>query len=351
MIPHRAVVAGRTDALEKMLTYHPARRRAVALPHRLTSAGGVPIAAVAALLTASLAVSGGLATPAVAATGSTPAVDFNGDGYADLAISAPGGTVSGASEAGYVSVLYGSATGTDTAHPKLITRATEGVPGDVEEYGSFGRTTLARDLDGDGYTDLVVGDFTNPTVIWGSGSGLSAATALPSPAPTVTAGDIDGDGHADLLTSGDGGLQVHYGPFSRAGAPASTQTLSFDDGDGPKAVAVGDLTGDGADDVITTHAFEEMQGTSRFWAGGKDGLSDTSTPTGHYTTGGVIADVDQDGYGDFMALEVNQVSEDRDFDAGAIRVVYGSGVRPLHPYGEDHPGHGGGPRSERGRRP
>ena len=309
---------------------HPNRRPAAALSRRLTGTEGAHIGAVAALLTASLAVSGVLAAPApaVATTRATHVIDFNGDGYADLAVSAPGGTISGSPEAGYVSVLYGSAAGTDTAHPKLITRATKGVPGDVEPYGAFGRTTAARDLDGDGYTDLVVGDFAAPAVLWGSAKGLRTGTALAVPLSTLAAGDINGDGHADLVTRSDVGLQTLYGPFSRAGAPASAQTLPFTDGDLPEAIAVGDMTGDGADDIVTTHSFDDVQGKSRFWAGGKDGLSHTSRTTGHYTTGGIIADVNQDGYGDFIALQVDQVSEDRDHDAGAIRVVYGSASGP-----------------------
>ena len=291
-----------------------------------------PAAVAAALLTTSLAVSGGLAAPtataASAAQSARPAIDFNGDGYADLAVSAPGGTVSGFSEAGYISVLYGSAAGVDTAHPKLITRATEGVPGDVEAYGAFGRTTAAGDLDGDGYTDLVVGDFSAPAVLWGSAKGLRTGSALPEPTSTVATGDINGDGHTDLVTKNDQGLQLRYGPFSRAGVPASTQKVPFEDGDHPKAIAVGDMTGDGADDIVTTHSFDDVPGKSRFWAGGKDGLSRTFRTAGHSTTDGVIADVNKDGYGDLIAPQVDQVSEDRDADAGTLRVVYGSASGP-----------------------
>ena len=87
---------------------------------------------------------------------------------------------------------------------------------------------------------------------------------------------------------------------------------------------MGDVTGDGADDLVTGHAMEEMQHSSRLWKGSKDGLSKTSTPTKKFTTNGVIADVDKDGYGDLVAREVDEVSETQVYDAGAIRVIYGS---------------------------
>ncbi|MGW4982462.1 FG-GAP repeat protein [Streptomyces mirabilis] len=37
--------------------------------------------------------------------------DFDGDGYTDVAIAAPGGTVNGKAGAGYFAVVYGMAEG------------------------------------------------------------------------------------------------------------------------------------------------------------------------------------------------------------------------------------------------
>lgn len=253
-----------------------------------------------------------------------PVTDFNHDGYADLAVSASGGAVDGVPGAGYVSIVYGSASGADTAHAKQINRTTAGVPGDPEEDGGFGASTEAGDLDGDGYTDLTVSNGKTDAVIWGSANGLTEGAELPGEyVNELKAGDFNGDGKTDLVANSQSTLKVNYGPFTRDGKPASTSSVQNGD-DGPQDLMVGDVTGDGADDLVTGHAMEEMQHSSELWKGTKDGLSKTSTPTKKFTTNGVIADVDKDGYGDLVAHEVDEVSETQVYDAGAIRVVYGS---------------------------
>ncbi|MFF3613567.1 FG-GAP-like repeat-containing protein [Streptomyces sp. NPDC002580] len=295
------------------------RSPGVFVPNRNRRRAAMGCAALVALLSAPVA----LAAPASATT-TAPVVDFNGDGFADLGISAPYATVSGVDYAGYLSVVYGSSAGADTAHPELITRATPGVPGDVTQYDDFGRWTAARDLDGDGYTDLVASGYETPVVLWGSAQGLSGGTALPSTTYQAAAGDINGDGHADLVAAVGGALEVRFGPFTRAGVPVSTDRLAFDEDDGPQDFAVGDVTGDGKDDVVTQHGFEEMQYKSRLWKGTSTGLSRTFKSSGYYTVGGIIADVDKDGHGDFIARDVSNVSETMAYEPGDIRVVYGS---------------------------
>ncbi|MFF1694677.1 FG-GAP-like repeat-containing protein [Streptomyces sp. NPDC058257] len=281
----------------------------------------VAVTALATPLAIALTSGSAAAAPTAA---SKPVTDFNHDGYADLAISAPGGAVDGVAGAGYVSIVYGSASGADTAHAKQINRTTAGVPGDPEENGSFGGSTEAADLDGDGYTDLTVSNDKTDAVLWGSANGLTQASELQGGyTDQVKAGDFNGDGKADLVTNNQSTMEVRYGPFTRDGKPASTSSVQNGD-DGPQELMVGDVTGDGADDLVTGHAMEEMQHSSRLWKGSKDGLSKTSTETKKFTTNGVIADVDKDGYGDLVAREVDEVSETQVYDAGAVRVIYGS---------------------------
>lgn len=139
--------------------------------------------AVAALVTGAVCAAGPAGAAPVAAV---PVTDFNADGYADIAVAAPGGTVNGKDDAGYVTVLYGSIGGVDTKRPQVISRASAGIPGDAVNYDSFGRVSAARDFDGDGYTDLVVGSENGPTIIlWGSPTGLKDSVALSLPRTTA----------------------------------------------------------------------------------------------------------------------------------------------------------------------
>ncbi|MFH8609341.1 FG-GAP-like repeat-containing protein [Streptomyces sp. NPDC018029] len=297
---------------------------------------------IAAVAVASLSAPIALATAGSAAAApvppKAPVTDFNHDGYADLAISAPGGTA-GATP-GQVSVVYGSATGPDTAHAKTITRGTPGVPGTPENGDRFGNHTAAADLDGDGYTDLVVNGGDKSVVLWGSAQGLTGegSTELASNGARVTAGDFNGDGERDLVTAeypepedpmdnDDQGMTISYGPFKRDGKPASSQQVVTSQTFGPGDFVVGDLTGDGADDIVTSHGFEEMAYKSQFWQGGKDGVATTSQKLAP-SLGGAIADVDGDGYGDLVVRDIGDNFEDMPYQKGTILVRYGSADGP-----------------------
>ncbi|MGH4029705.1 hypothetical protein ACQB60_12290 [Actinomycetota bacterium Odt1-20B] len=269
-----------------------------------------------------------------------PVVDFNHDGYADVVVSAPFGTVDGKESAGYVSVLYGSASGLDKAHAKTVRRGADGVPaGNSSDY-EFGWRTSAADLDGDSYTDLVVNGIgpSPDVVLWGSKDGLGAggSNALPD-LVGGSAGDFDGDGHVDLAVSGlpedddpnndDAGMTISYGPFERSGKPARQDSIVTGQTFGPGDLIAGDMTGDGVDDLVTSHGFEEMAYKSQFWKGGETGLAHTSKPIAS-TLGGAIADLNGDGYGDLVARDNGTSNDDNESDKGTIRIEYGSASGP-----------------------
>ncbi|GGV43804.1 FG-GAP and VCBS repeat-containing protein [Streptomyces spectabilis] len=292
------------------------------------------VAIAAAAIAAPLAIGTGTASAAPKAKAATaPVVDFNKDGYADLVLGAANATVGGKQEAGYVAVVYGSKSGAGQAHRKVVDRAGAGVPGDVTEYGRFGKELTAADLDGDGYTDLVVGAASGGTVVlWGSAAGLTdAAAELPGAGGSLAVGDFDGDGHRDLVTqeykaapeSDDTGMTVSYGPFTRGGEAARKDAIGFGSFRELGEFVAGDLDGDGVDDLVTSHGFEDRAYGSRFWKGAKSGLGHTYKGL-KASVGGAVADVDGDGYGDFVTRDNGSSNEDLDSDAGTVRVDYGS---------------------------
>lgn len=314
-------------------------------------------AAVLAVTGPSPATAAPIAPAATAKSVAEDSADFNGDGYADLAVGAPRATVNGIKGAGLVSVVYGSPTGLRHDKQQLISRATPGIPG--EPTGLAGGVESAYgDLNADGYDDLAVISSGKVLVLWGSASGISGGTDLPAGAGTIRSprvetnslaiGDVNGDGKDDLVlpaqvgtTNTNWGMATRLGPFDRAtGKPASAQfrdTQAMDEVSA-SGVRVGDMTGDGIADIVT-------MGTST-QGGHFKALLLKGTPAGpvqgsglNSRYGGSFGDINGDGYRDF-------VGRPQAFDSkmtGAITVTYGgpdgvSKTLPARVYDQDSAG-------------
>jgi hypothetical protein len=151
--------------------------------------------------------------------------DFNGDGFADLAIGVENESVGTVGGAGAANVIYGSSGGLSAtgALPDQIwhqgSPGIEDFPETSDEFGlGFGRSLAAGDFNNDGYADLAagvpgesIGIFSNAgalNVIYGSPTGLSA-TFVPdqfwhqdSPSIEEDAGRDDSFGVAVAATGG-----------------------------------------------------------------------------------------------------------------------------------------------------
>jgi hypothetical protein len=117
------------------------------------------------------------APSAAAAAGPSLRADFNRDGFADLAVGAPGEN----SRRGVVNVIYGSASGLSARRNQYWTQDSAGIIGVAEVDDLFGSALAAGDFNGDGFADLAVGvpgkndNRGAVNVIYGSARGLTAA--------------------------------------------------------------------------------------------------------------------------------------------------------------------------------
>jgi hypothetical protein len=206
--------------------------------------------------------------------------DLNGDGYSDVVVGAREATMGQASE-GLVYVYYGSSNGISTTEDLIL---------QIDQAGAgFGNSvSTAGDVNGDGFSDLVVGapnwesdaSLTQEGAIfiyYGSATGIGAvpdATRRANSAAkymgwsVACAGDINNDGYSDIIT---GGWLAAYGQSNEGvawiflGGPAGlaatpVHRLERNQGGaqfGASVAGAGDVNGDGYSDVVVgSHAFD-----------------------------------------------------------------------------------------------
>ena len=339
---------------------------------------------------------------------SLAAGDFNKDSFDDLAVGVPLEDIGDEEDAGMVHILFGSANGLTSSGDLTLHQNTPHVPGSCEEGDLFGHSLAVGDFDDDGYADLAVGvpgedlgllgsDAGMVNLFMGHAGGLSpSSTSLKQRSPfflwsvtdsdyeafdkfglSLAAGNLDGE-HGDELVVGvpgetinsnklfAGAIQVYSFSTGSELSITSNRLYSQDsygiqgaaetaDSFG-EVLAMGDLNGDGYDDIAVGIPSEKIgsiyqAGMVHLLFGSSDATSgltwdrvlhqnSTGNPASSeaYDQFGralCIADFNGDGYMDLTVGVPNEVAANNpvvqnEQVRGIIQVFEGSSAGPVY---------------------
>jgi hypothetical protein len=280
--------------------------------------------------------------------------DVNGDGYSDVIVGA-WQYDNGQTDEGRAYVYHGSATGLSTTPDWTVESD--------QAYAWFGvSVSTAGDVNSDGYSDVIVGacDYDNGQtdegrayVYHGSAAGLSLTPDWTAESDQVgaqfgcfvsTAGDVNGDGYSDVIVGArdydsgqtdEGRAYVYHG--SAAGLSLTPDWTAESDQAGAWfgwSVSSGDVNGDGYSDVVVGAPYYDNgqtdQGRVYVYHGSVTGLSltpdwtaesDQEDPWFGWSVS-ATGDVNGDGYSDVVVGACHY--DNGQTDEGRAYVYHGS---------------------------
>ena len=247
--------------------------------------------------------------------------DFNGDGFADLAIGVPNENMTGNTvvNAGVVNVLYGDNALGLTDSGQIWRRSILAGDGELDN-DLFGFSLAAGDFNGDGKDDLAVG-------VPGENNSSGAVNV-------IYAGAGDGEG---LVAAGNQAWAQDGGPSNLDGALENGDLFGF-------TLTAGDYNGDGRDDLAVGVPAEHTSGNSIADAGAVNiiygangGLAGAGNQIWVQNQLEGPGEQDNDGFGlgiasgDFNRDGFTDLAVEAPFDntgdasnSGAVNVIYGS---------------------------
>ena len=247
------------------------------------------------------------------------AQDFDGDGFADLAVSAPGEDTAAGFDSGVLHLIRGSPRGLASSGSQLFDLDAAVLLGSAEAYAYFGQALAFGDFNGDGYDDLAVSS------------------------PYDDLGTRVDAGQVNVLYGGPAGLMS--GPPDQlwtqesAGVPGDAAAYDYFGA----ALAAADFNGDGRDDLAVGVSFDDLgaalnAGTVLVLYGTGTGLDGGGAQSWHQDAGAMAdaaeandffgavleaGDFNADGFAD-LAVAVTGEDLAAAADAGAVQVLYGA---------------------------
>ncbi len=280
--------------------------------------------------------------------------DVNGDGYSDVIVGASGYD-NGEADEGRAYVYHGSLAGLSTT--------ADWTAESNQAFSQFGQSvSTAGDVNGDGYSDVIIGAaYSNnhnrgwAFVYQGSSAGLSNTVAWSAESDQAgdrygrsvsTAGDVNGDGYSDVIVGAPeynnqlneaGRAFVFYGTSTGVSTTANwtAKPLRAYAGFGHSVTTAGDVNGDGYSDIIVGAPSydngQTIEGRVYIFYGASAGLS--STPGDWIAASdqadawfgysvGTAGDVNGDGYSDVIVGAPTY--DDGQTNEGQAFVYYGN---------------------------
>jgi hypothetical protein len=246
--------------------------------------------------------------------------DFNGDGFADLAIGIPGEDIGGVHDAGAVQILYGTSGGLKTTRNQLWHQESTGILDTAEAGDHFGSVLFVGDFNGDRIGDLAIGipdEDIGAKVDAGAVAVLYGARTSGLSANRNQFWHQDVNGIADVAEAGDRFGEVLTGGRLDSGAridlviPVARESI----GTAAEAGAVHVLYG-------TTSGLSTYR--AQYFTQNSTNIEGDPAAGDRFGAAVLAADITSDGRGE---LVIGVPGEDlgRTVDAGAVHILIGSG--------------------------
>jgi len=249
--------------------------------------------------------------------------DFNGDGYADLAISAPYEDINGNNDSGAVNIVYGGEAGlqVEVNNCQIWHGDSTGLSGSAEADDHFGYAVTSADFNGDGFDDLAIGvpdedlsiggndDDGVVHVLYGTSVGLTSSGSKEI--------HQDSEGMEDNVEANDKfGFSLTTGDFNNDGYPDLVVGTPYED------LSSGGNDNDGVVHVLFGGSNGVNTSNSQMWSQDSSGVNGGAEKDDKFGWAVAAGDFNNDGYND---LAVGVPTEDTSGDnAGYVNVLFGT---------------------------